>query len=341
MIEKDLIKTIFYEPIMNGADTLCIISGYAAPNMASWLLKYIDELDFKIKKPIDIILIVGMTSKGISLTAHEGFKNLVLNTFTNKVNSFSCQYIYQNKPVHTKMYIWLKDNVPFAAYIGSADFIQSSFSGSTREVMVKCSPDTAFEYFNKVEADSIYCSHAEIEEYIQIFADDEIFDENNNLIKDMSADNISSVTLSLLDSRTGRTHTAGGLNWGQRVNRYTLKDGSISERSRNPNEAYIPLPKKIASNGFFPLNKQHFTVITDDNHQLILRVEQQGDKAITTPQSNALLGEYFRNRLHLQNGEYITLEHLKRHGRTDVTFYKLDDEHFYMDFSTEKQIGDL
>ena len=58
-----------------------------------------------------------------------------------------------------------------------------------------------------------------------------------------------------------------------------------------------------------------------------------GDKAITTPASNALLGEYFRNRLGLANGAFVTKADFDRYGRSDVTFYKLDDEQFYMDFS--------
>ena len=73
--------------------------------------------------------------------------------------------------------------------------------------------------------------------------------------------------------------------------------------------------------------------ITDDRHTLLLRVEQQNNKAITTPLSNALLGEYFRNRLGLHNGAYVTVNDLKRYGRTDVTFYKIDEEQYYMDFS--------
>ena len=66
---------------------------------------------------------------------------------------------------------------------------------------------------------------------------------------------------------------------------------------------------------------------------LQLRVEQQNDKAITTPASNALLGEYFRNRLGLANGAYVTVADLRSYGRTDVTFIKIDEEHYYMDFS--------
>ena len=54
---------------------------------------------------------------------------------------------------------------------------------------------------------------------------------------------------------------------------------------------------------------------------------------ITTPASNALLGEYFRNRLGLANGAYVTAADLRSYGRTDVTFIKIDEEHYYMDFS--------
>ena len=125
--------------------------------------------------------------------------------------------------------------------------------------------------------------------------------------------------LSLLQ-RGGDTGTKSGINWGQR-------DG------RNPNEAYIPLPVSIARSGFFPLEKNHFTVVTDDGHTLILRVEQQNDKAITTPLSNAQLGEYLRNRLGASNGAYISRRDLEAYGRTDISFYKLDEEQYYMDFS--------
>lgn len=77
----------------------------------------------------------------------------------------------------------------------------------------------------------------------------------------------------------------------------------------------------------------HFTAITDDRKQLTLRVEQQNDKAITTPERNSDLGEYFRNRLGLPNGAFVTRNDLEAYGRTNVTFYKLDDETYYMDFS--------
>jgi hypothetical protein len=48
---------------------------------------------------------------------------------------------------------------------------------------------------------------------------------------------------------------------------------------------------------------------------------------------NSLLGEYFRNRLGLPNGAFVTKADLDRYGRTDVVFYKFDDEEYLMDFS--------
>ena len=110
-----------------------------------------------------------------------------------------------------------------------------------------------------------------------------------------------------------------------------------TEDKKNKNEAYIPLPHTIAKSGFFPLNKQHFLAVTDDHHTLQLRVEQQNDKAITTPASNALLGEYFRNRLGLANGAYVHLDDLISYGRTDVLFCKIDEEQYYMDFSVNER----
>ena len=149
-----------------------------------------------------------------------------------------------------------------------------------------------------------------------------VLDLENELIEGfdlISQDGYQTITLSLI-TRTGEPGRHSGLNWGQRP-------------GRNPNEAYISLPSRIAKSGFFPLEKRHFTAITDDRHQLILRIEQQNDKAITTPARNSDLGEYFRNRLGLANGAYVTRADLDRYGRTDVVFLKLDEETYYMDFS--------
>lgn len=320
---------MFLNPMQCGADKLYIVSGYATPNMASWLFKYTSNMH-----PIDVKLIFGRAIEGISMPIHESFIELSRNPFSKSYRSFSCQYIYQNTPVNANLYLWFKGTQPYIAFAGSANFIQRAFSKSQMEIMVECDPNIAANYFEQIEGDSIYCFNSEVEEYIPIFSFYNMLDKFNN--PELLEDNM--VNLSLLNSRTGETHTTSGINWGHRLNSYNKKDGSVSQRYRNPNEAYIPLPKSIAQSGFFPLGKQHFTVVTDDRKQLTLRVEQQGDKAITTPKSNALLGEYFRNRLGLPNGAFVRRADLERYGRTDVTFIKVDDEQYFMNFAPGEMI---
>lgn len=314
---SELARRVLFEPLRTGADRLCILSGYATPNMASWLIKNLKE--FK-SGPIDISLIVGMVPfDGLSIAVHEGFKELQKERMPQEVAHYQCSYVYDSAPVHAKVYVWLKGDEPVVAFAGSANFTQSAFGDKRREYMVECDALEAYQYYCGVENDTIFCNHAEVEEYVVLYPTHSVLDMENKPVGSLSGENIEKITLSLL-SENGEVGTKSGLNWGQRSR-------------RNKNEAYIPLPAPMVRTGFFPLNKQHFTVVTDDGHQLILRVEQQGNKAITTPLSNAQLGEYFRNRLGLANGAYIWKSDLEAYGRTDVTFYKLDDEQYYMDFS--------
>lgn len=321
MVLKDIAKTVLFEPLSHDVNELYIVSGYATPTMLSW---YIKNLYHKTQTPIRIHLLVGMVPfDGISVSVHEGFIQLVRGELPQEIAKLECSYIYDAPAVHSNLFIWAKDGAPVLAFAGSANFVQSSFVGRHRqEVMNECDSQEALEYYQSLIDRSIYVHHAEVEEYVVIHPTHAVLDLENTLIEGfdlMAQDGYQTVTLSLI-TRTGEPGKHSGLNWGQRP-------------GRNPNEAYISLPIKIAKSGFFPLEKRHFTAITDDRHQLILRIEQQNDKAITTPARNSDLGEYFRNRLGLANGAFVTRANLDHYGRTDVVFLKLDEETYYMDFS--------
>lgn len=317
MIADNLTDAVLFRPLSLDVNRLLILTGYATPNMASW---YIKNIAGRTDKSIDMSVLVGMVPyDGLSVAVHDGFKELMHEPLPHEMSGFRCNYIYESPPINSKLYIWAKDDIPIAAYTGSADFIQSAFSRNRREIMTECDPNDAFDYYNKAESHSIVCNHSEIEDNIILHTTHPILDKENRLLGNISGAGIKSVTLSLLSS-SGSTGTKSGINWGQRS-------------GRNPNQAYISLPAVIARSGFFPLHEQHFTVLTDDGHQLILRVEQQNNKAITTPLSNAQLGEYLRYRLGTADGAYVEKADLERYGRTDITFYKLDEEQYYMDFS--------
>lgn len=322
MYSDNFIDRILFQPIRDGADKLKIVSGYATPTMASRHIKEIAESNLT---PIEITLIVGMCGyDGLTVSAHEGFKNIVARNNTPRQSNLMCQYVINGAPVHSKLYLWERQGVPFRAFIGSANYTQSAFSRFRRELMELCNPEEGQAYFNSIERDTIYCNHSEVEEHIMLLRNHPVLDKEENVVGSLIGTGVKSVTLSLMSRRLGDVAPRSGLNWGQR-----------DEYNREPNQAYIPLPIDIARSGFFPLEKRHFSVLTDDGVNLILRVEQENNKAITTPLNNSLIGEYFRSRLGLANGAFVTKEDLLTYGRTNVTFYKLDDEQFFMDFAVQ------
>lgn len=320
MIAEDLYQKVLLDPLRLGANRLLIISGYATATMAS---KHIEDA-LEIKPNLEISLIVGMCSdSGMDLSIHNGFLNLTENPAIAK---FECKYVYERPSVHSKLYVWCEDETPVSAYMGSANYTQPGFlSLNQQEILQSCDPGLAKMLYDEVEPRTIYCSHGEVEDYI-IFTKKQAgitgvrFEEEPDDDGDEGILPPGKITLSLLQ-KGGRVASRSGLNWGQRP-------------GREPNQAYIPLPARIAKSGFFPLNKTHFSVMTDDRKFMILRVEQQNDKALATPLNNSLLGEYFRNRLGLANGQFVRADDLMRYGRTSVDFYKIDEETFYMDFSS-------
>lgn len=306
---------ILFEPIYEGANKLCILTSHATPSMASWLLKSYEE-----KGITDVaveLIISDVADEGIDTISHEGFKELQGNRYSGCWSNFSCSYLCQTQTLKQNYYIWLNGETPVKAFGCSYEFTQQSMLRNHSGTMHSRLAAYAYGIYEKAIDHSIYCNHFEVDDYIVVRS------SSNVLSSSYAPSEDNCVHLSLL-ARGGETGTKSGLNWGQRNN-------------RNRNEAYIPLPVKIARSDFFPLNKQHFLVVTDDHHTLQLRVEQQNDKAITTPASNALLGEYFRNRLGLPNGAYVNKQHLLAYGRHDVTFHKIDEEQYYMDFSVNNK----
>ena len=315
MLSENLYSQILLDPVQNGADGLCIVSGYATAAMADRHIKNLEEIERDIK----IKLIVGMCPvDGISLTHHEGFKHLVND-------KFECSYLYKKPAVHSKIYVWTKSDQPLIGFVGSANYTQMAFSSRQREAMAHCDPNSAFGYFQSIVSDTIYCTHNDAENVVGIYRDRkeknlDIANQNKtntSILGDLKG--LSYQSVSLL-TRGGGVGNTSGLNWGQRP-------------SRDKNEAYIPLRAEIYNLDFFPERPIQFTVLTDDNKTLICTRAQDNGKAIHTPQNNSLLGEYFRNRLGLASGQFVKKEHLEQYGRTDVTFYKIDDETYFMDFS--------
>ena len=57
MFTNNIAQRILFAPPLQGADTLLILSGYATPNMSSWLIKSLQEQNMN---PVNISLLIGM-----------------------------------------------------------------------------------------------------------------------------------------------------------------------------------------------------------------------------------------------------------------------------------------
>lgn len=316
MLTDELFRRILLQPVADaGADRLLIVSGYATANMADRHMEHLSSLN----TPVDIELIVGMTPvSGIELTHHLGFRKMASACAYDDM-SISCRYIANRTPVHAKVYCWLRNGRPFEAFIGSANYTMTGFGRSQVEVMESIDSQHALDFFGDVSRHSIDCLAQDVEDHVTLM------ESHRAEIQHRQARYQDTVTLSLLSR--GDTPARSGLNWGQRP-------------GRDRNQAYINIPVNIRNSGFFPDRAEQFTVLTDDGDSFIMVRAQDGGKALETTQSNALLGRYIRARMALGSGEYVTREDLVRYGRTDVSFTKIDEETYFLDFSPNMGPGE-
>lgn len=332
MIVKDLFEEVLMRPVAKGADTLAVVSGYATSAMAFHHLERIKNEGLAVH----VDLIVGMcVQDGLSLSNHRGFQKIVDDDFAG---DFTCSYLYKRPPVHSKVYVWLKDGRPVECFAGSANYSQTAFGKLQREVLTRCDPVAGLDYFNSLNSETVFCNNLDAESLITVYSDAQYYqrfakapdyEKDDRVIAtddDNEADDIlRSVKVSFLDKNGNLPEGASGLNWAFRP-----------EKPRNNlNEAYIQLPPAVYKSNFFPLRGTHFTVLTDDGKSLMCTRAEKDEKghAIETPKNNGELGEYFRHRLGLPYGSKVTKQDLLKYGRTDIEFRKIDNETYELDFS--------
>lgn len=357
VIDRDLFDYALINPMKSdrSLDRLCIVSGYATHAMASRHLIASNGM----KKPLSVDLVYGMAGvDGVRKEDHIGFLSLEKKSEFDFAGSFLCSYVNRPGSIHSKLYVWCRGNVPVRAFIGSANYSQKGFSQAKHmETLAECDPVSALGFFYRSKEASVDCANVNQERDFPAKLRGHQFLQKRDPVLMIETDEKSpykgclKIAVSLVIEKGPKAGTVGEgsrLNWG------VLSDGSPRRNKKNdpnsaardPNQAYIALPMPIQKSGFFPEyntlakesgSQQRFTVLTDDG-KVFSCVRASGDygKEIETPQDNSELGRYFRQRLGLPSGAYITVQDLKRYGRHDVVFYKIDDESYVMDFSRPK-----
>ena len=250
------------------------------------------------------------------MAVHNGFKSW-LQILTQMQRHALNVNTYRGSPGSFKTLFMGARKQTFFSFYGICKLYTASVFDKRDEILKSCCPYEALRYLRSIEPRTMFCNRAEIEEKVLLRQVHPVLKAEDTPMRALRDSGITKVNLFLL-TKSGDVGFGSGINWGHRRNKIP----------REPNQAYIPLPSDIARSGFFPLEGRHFSVLTDDKIQMIMRVEQQNNKAITTPQNNSLIGEYLRGRIGVASGAFVLRQDLLNYGRTDVTFYKLDEEEF-------------
>lgn len=338
MYTNKLRKKILIQPALHGCTSLKIITGYTDTDFISrHLIDLADLIKEKRLRNISVELILGMIdSNALTEKKHNRINNIIENASKgrNKVH-FTCRYKCVGEDIHSKVYIWLKENSPEKAFCGSANYSENAFS-KRRECMVPCNAIEADEYFQELEKDTISSTNPSVKSKIS-------FSKKRESKESFEKDSLENLTwemfehkkpkdickVSLLKANGKETGYGSGLNWGIR------KNGT----RRDPDQAYIPYNTSDKKDGFFPLKKHSseknnplFKVIPKDFPPFFMRIAQAGNKGIHTAENNALLGKYFRKKLGIPSGKRITKKKLDEYGKTYVVFKKYDKDIYLMDF---------
>jgi len=311
---SDLFDSALLDPVRKGCDELIVLSGYSNASVVNHFLGECDRL--RLPAPA-VKLIIGMGHQIGGLTLR-GLRQLEADAQSR----FSCGVISEAPYVHSKVYLWLRQGEPQTAFLGSANFSQNGLLGLQREVLTEVDATDAQLVIDGESARAVSCSDASLDEMINVSELESLTNFGGVALRDSSS--LQSVTISLVTDKRGplRVPERSGLNWGNRP-----------EHNRDPNQAELRVTAEINRSKFFPPVGVHFSVLTDDGEVFNCVRAQSGGKAIESNPSNAALGRYFRRRLGLASGSVVTLEDLDRYGRRDVTFFRVDEHEFLLDFS--------
>lgn len=114
-----------------------------------------------------------------------------------------------------------------------------------------------------------------------------------------------------------------------------LNQWNASGRKRNINEAYIRIPSWINKKfpNFFPARDNAFELMLPNRRTISASICQDNSKALMS-NPNSDLGKWIlREVLNWKEGELVTYEKLQIIGLDSVIIYKIDNEHYDIDFT--------
>lgn len=308
-------------------DELIIISGYLGPAPVQRL----SELPFPTR------VIYGMYSNSISERLHNIFLNI-------DVTHKDVHILYSKTPIHSKCYIWRKEEVIQHALIGSANFSRNGLTTPFRETLAEVDENIYIElneYLHLVISNSINCSSVTLETKPTL---------SSIISRSITSNSVHTAQsnvcdIDLYDPRTKEVQPKSALNWGHGSANTNIDDAYIRVGVNHVRVCPSLFPPKqniptITSGGRSQRHNDSIEMIWDDGEIMegLLEGTQRIDgidypKQLSSfPQKN-ILGSYIRGRLNLSSGSEIKKIHLDSYGRDYISITLLSNGTYYMDFS--------
>lgn len=327
---------------------LKIISGYASAKFLRKLL-----IDYPSHH---VTLIIGMASQGISRIDHQEFQNIC-----SKYSNIHVFYQIELPPTHMKVYQWYLDDSPHVSFIGSANFSENGFFGQ-KEILAPTIDDFSV-LIETILLRSMSCLNEKVDSLIPFFEvnDDRGFVPGESGVTYSTGGNAipHKASKKQIVSEKDGTYSKSKVNLKRlllnnfrltpfnhaTVELMLLEDPHWQTKSLNvwtrpyntKEDTYIDIDRtnKIGNYqyDFFPRGV-HIQLISDDNVQwLVQRTGEYGKDLVVVEGVNFY--DYFSSRLDIREDRPIAYKDLLEYGRTNVEFYKVNDDQFILDFSVE------
>lgn len=328
---KNLFQQVFDNNKCQQADEIVILSGYVGLDP----IRKLSEFPSHIK----ITVIYGMYGhEQIAAPLHKAL--IKLNDSLPNV-----EILYSTIPVHSKIYIWKKNEVLKNALIGSANFTRSGLENDYKEVLSDVDANTFSDYDTYYSFVRQYCISCKDP---SIIANKRYpyrrFGTKFSEPRSSYYINRRTCVISLLDD-TGEVPLKSGLNW-------CLSNGHVAK-----NDAYIRIPSSLCrtDSDLFPPKKHlgrmnnigegrynrendEIEILWEDGTIMpaLLEGSQQKNgmtypKQISSSPSKSVLGSYIRNRLGVSSDHVITKKDLlNTFGHTDIIVSLISDGVYHM-----------
>lgn len=316
---KDLHQQIFLNYPKNATD-LFIVSAYVGAHPVQELASL----------PLNTTLIYGY-QKDVKKRSLDN----VLKDIHIRNNNISI--LFSRNLVHSKMYLWFKNEEPLKALIGSANFSDNGLKTPYKETLLEVErPDiySLHAYFKIIKNKSILCT--------------ETADLNLEEVKRLS----DHCELILYEPKTGKVQEKSALNWGFSKG-HVYKDDAYIRISKEDIKLYpkLFLPKVFNPEEGHRSRRYDETVelIWDDGTIMECLFEgtqkynnEEYPKQIASVGKKRILGEYIRKRLGKNlvsdaklDNERITREDLENYGRTSISLNLISPGVYSANFSPQ------